>query len=162
MSTFKVQTIEPRTAAVVRAEVPMNEVRSAFDSGFGEVFGTLQAQGLTMTGAPFGFYPRMPTETVEVVVGVPVAAPVAPQGSVESFELPGGEVVTGLHTGPYEGLAATYQALSDWAATQGIALGTAMWEVYLTDPGSQPDPSLWQTEIFWPKAPRQERAPTVN
>ena len=37
MTTFAVETIEPQPAAVVRAEVPMVELRTVFDRGFVEV-----------------------------------------------------------------------------------------------------------------------------
>jgi AraC family transcriptional regulator len=150
MTTFSVTTVEPQPAAVVRAEVPMEQIRSVFDSGFGEVVRVTRAQGVAITGAPFAFYPRLPTDTVEVVVGFPVATPVAPDGDVTPFELPGGPVVTGLHVGPYERLAESYQALRDWAAAEGLSLATHMWEAYLTDPAAEPDSQAWETAMTWP------------
>ena len=152
MARFRLQTVAPRAAAAVRAEVPAAEMRRVFDSGLGEVFVTVQEQGVVIAGAPFGFYPRMPTDTIEVVVGVPVGSPIEPQGNVVNFELPGGTVVTGTHTGPYEDLSATYQALIGWAAEQGVALGEGMWEVYASDPSLEPDTAKWETDIFWPVA----------
>ena len=150
MTTFSVDTIEPQPAAVVRDEVPMAEIRTVFDRGFPEVMRVAAAQGVAITGPPFGFYPRMPTDTVEVVVGFPVAAPVTPEGDVTPFELPGGQVVTGIHVGSYESLEATYRELTEWAAAEGHALAGRMWESYLTDPRAQPDPATWQTKITWP------------
>jgi effector-binding domain-containing protein len=152
MATFTVTTIDPQPAAVVRAEVPMEQLRSVFDRGFGEVMRVTASQGVAITGPPFGFYPRMPTDTVEVVVGFPVAAPVTADGEVSGFELPGGRVVTGMHVGPYERLEATYRELTEWASGQGHALAGHMWESYLTDPRASPDPATWQTEITWPLA----------
>jgi effector-binding domain-containing protein len=152
MTTFSVETIGPRPAAAVRAQVPLDELRGVFDRGFHAVMRVVQAQGLTVTGPPFGFYPRMPTDTVEVAVGFPVAAAIEPDGDVAPFELPGGRVVTGVHVGPYETLASTYQALTEWAATQGHALAGQMWEEYLSDPAEEPDPAGWRTRIMWPLA----------
>jgi effector-binding domain-containing protein len=152
MTTFTVETIDPQPAAVVRAEVPMAELRSVFDRGFGEVMRVAEAQGVAIAGPPFGFYPRMPTDTVEVAVGFPVATEVTPDGDVVPFELPGGRVVTGMHVGPYESLEATYGALTGWAAAKGHSLAGQMWESYLTDPRAQPDPTTWQTKISWPLA----------
>ena len=152
MSTFTVETIEPRTAAAIRAEVPMPELREVFDSGFPAVAQTVEAQGIAITGPPFGFYPRMPADTVAVVVGFPVAAPITADGKVEPFELPGGRAVTGTHVGPYDALGQTYQQLTAWAEAEGLTLGEGMWECYLSDPGAEPDPSTWRTLIFWPLA----------
>ena len=152
MTTFTLTTIDRQPAAVVRAEVPMDELRSVFDRGFGQVMREADAQGVAVTGPPFGFYPRMPTDTVEVVVGFPTAAPVDAHGDVSPFELPGGRVVTGIHVGPYETLEASYRELTEWAATDGHSLAGHMWESYLTDPGTAPDPATWQTRITWPLA----------
>lgn len=152
MTTFTVETIASQPAAAIRAEVPMAELRAVFDRGFGEVMRAAAAQGVAIAGPPFGFYPRMPTDTIEVVVGFPVAAPIAPDGDVEPFELPGGQVVTGVHVGPYEALETTYGELTAWAKAEGHALAEHMWESYLSDPRTEPDPATWQTKIAWPLA----------
>ena len=152
MTTFSVETIDRQPAAVVRAEVPMEELRAVFDRGFTEVMRVTQTQGVAIAGPPFGFYPRMPTDTVAVAVGFPVSAPITPDGDVTTFELPAGRAVTGIHVGPYDSLPATYRELTEWAATEGHPLADHMWESYLTDPQAEPDPATWQTKITWPLA----------
>jgi effector-binding domain-containing protein len=152
VTTFSVEEIEPQAAAAVRAEVPMAEIRDVFDRAFPAVVQALAAQGIEPVGAPFGFYPRMPGETVAVVVGFPTAGPVVAHGEVEPFELPGGRVVTGTHVGPYEGLEQTYGELVAWAQEQGLTLAEGMWESYLSDPSAEPDPATWRTQLTWPLA----------
>jgi effector-binding domain-containing protein len=152
MTAFTVETIDRQSAAVVRAEVPMEELRTVFDRGFGEVMRVAEAQGVAITGPPFGFYPRMPTDTVEVAVGFPVSTAVTSDGDVTPFELPGGRAVVGMHVGSYESLEASYRELTEWAAAEGHSLAEHMWESYLTDPRAQPDPASWQTRITWPLA----------
>jgi effector-binding domain-containing protein len=152
VTTFMVETIDRQPAAAVHAEVPMAGIRTLFDRGFAEVMRVAHAQGVAITGPPFGFYPRMPTDTVEVAVGFPVSAPVAPDGGVTPFELPGGRVVTGIHVGAYDRLEATYRELTAWAAAEGHSLAGHMWESYLTDPRAEPDPATWRTRITCPLA----------
>lgn len=152
MTTFSVETIEPQAAAAIRAEVPMAELRTLFDRAFGEVMRAAGAQGVGIAGPPFGFYPRMPGDTVAVVVGFPVAGPITADGEVEPFELPGGRVVTGTHVGPYDGLAQTYGQLAAWAESEGLTLAEGVWESYLSDPSAEPDPKTWRTLIVWPLA----------
>jgi effector-binding domain-containing protein len=130
----------------------MDELRGVFDRGFAEVMRVVQAQGVAVAGPPFGFYPRMPTDTVEVAVGFPVSGPVTADGDVTPFELPGGPVVTGVHVGSYERLEETYRELTEWAGAEGHALAGHMWESYLTDPRAEPDPATWQTALTWPLA----------
>ncbi len=150
MTAFTVETIDPRAAAVVRAEVPMTELREVFDRGFPAVMQAVAAQGIAVAGPPFGFYPRMPGDTVAVAVGFPVAAPISAAGEVEPFELPGGRVVSGTHVGDYESLAQSYEQLVAWAETEDLTLSEAMWECYLSDPADDPDPATWRTLIVWP------------
>ena len=152
MPAFAVHTVDAQPAAAMHAEVPMAELRGVFDRGFGEVMRVVASQGVAITGAPFGFYPRMPTDTVEVVVGFPVSAAVSPDGDVSPFELPGGAVVEGVHIGDYESLTDSYEQLTAWAAAEGLKLAPCMWESYLSDPRSQPDPATWQTKLSWPLA----------
>jgi len=152
VTTFTVETIESRLAAGVRFEVPMAELREAFDRGFSAVAEAAQTQGVAIAGAPFGYYPRLPGDTVEVVVGFPVAAPITATEDVEPFELPGGRAVVGTHIGPYGTLERTYDELMAWTTAEGLTLAEGMWESYLSDPGAEPDPSTWRTLITWPLA----------
>lgn len=150
MTTFTVETVDPHHAAVVRAEVPMAELREVFDRGFTAVMHAVQSQGVAIVGPPFGYYPGMPGETVAVLVGFPVARSITAEGGVEPFELPAGLAVTGTHVGPYEALAQTYEQLMSWTADAGLTLAAGMWESYLSDPRSEPDPNTWRTLIVWP------------
>jgi effector-binding domain-containing protein len=150
MTTFTVETIDAQPAAVIRAEVPMDQLPEVFGRGFAAVAEAAGAQGVAITGPPFGFYPRMPAETVEVVVGFPVAGPIAAQGEVVPFELPGGRVVTGTHVGPYDTLTNTYEELTAWTQAEGLTLAEGMWESYLSDPSAEPDPATWRTQVVWP------------
>lgn len=152
MTTFTVETIEPHPAAGIRAEAPMAELREVFDRGFPAVMQAVMTQGGAIAGPPFGYYPRMPGETVEVVVGFPVGASFTAEGEVEPFELPGGRVVTGTHVGPYETLERTYGELMAWTEAEGLTLAEGMWESYLSDPSAEPDPATWRTLIVWPLA----------
>ncbi|MYG02265.1 MAG: hypothetical protein F4173_08285 [Acidobacteriia bacterium] len=65
-------------------------------------------------------------------------------------ELPCGTMATVTHIGPYEGLPNTWAALTEWIRSQGLEAAGAPWEVYVTDPGAEPDQSKWRTDIFFP------------
>jgi effector-binding domain-containing protein len=150
MTDFEVVTLRAQPAAVMRAEVPMSELTDVFDRGFTRVAEAVREQGLELAAAPFGFYPRMPGETVAVAVGFPVSAELRATGDVEPMELPAGRAIRGIHVGPYDQLERTYGELIAWAGEQGLALKEGMWETYLSDPAAEPDPTTWRTEITWP------------
>jgi effector-binding domain-containing protein len=150
MAPFEIVTQPEQNAAVVRDELPMARLSELFDRAFHTVIAACDAQGVPVVGPPFGFYPRMPGETVEVAAGFPVARPITASGEVEPMVLPGGRMVRGVHVGPFESLGQTYEALMAWVGAQGLTLAEGMWETYLTDPSAVSDPGEWQTLILWP------------
>ncbi len=52
MTTFMVESIDPQLAAAVHAEVPIEQIRTVFDTGLGEVMRVTGAQGVAITGPP--------------------------------------------------------------------------------------------------------------
>lgn len=84
--------------------------------------------------------------------GITIVEPTSvelPEG-VEAIEIPAGRAATAIHRGPYETLQESYQGIEKWMREQGLSAAGAPWETYLTDPGEQPDPALWETEIVQP------------
>jgi effector-binding domain-containing protein len=79
-----------------------------------------------------------------------VATAIGADGGVVSGTLPAGRVVEAVHVGPYDTLADTYAEMQQFMAKNGLTAGPVMWESYLTDPGRQPDPATWRTQICWP------------
>ena len=147
----RVEERVPITAAAVRGEVTYADLPDYFGRAFTEVYAAVEAAGATVTGPPFGFYPGPPTETTVVVeAGFPTSRPLDAIGDVHPIELPGGSAVVTVHIGPYDTLAQTYAALTEWMTEAGLRPAPGMWENYLSDPSLEPDPTTWRTEIVWP------------
>ena len=82
---------------------------------------------------------------------MPVASPtLRGQAVSKPGELPAGTVATVTHMGPYDTLPQTWASLAEWIGSQGLQPAGAPWEVYVTDPGAEPDQSKWRTDIFFP------------
>ena len=50
-------------------------------------------------------------------------------------------------------MAPAYQALASWVSSHGGEPAGDPWEVYFSDPASEPDPATWRTEIVQPYRP---------
>ena len=150
MSVPELIDLDPSPAAVVRDTVPVNDLPAFFGRAFGTVAATVARQGVALVGEPFAFYAGAPTEVIEVAAGFRVAAAFEPSGDVVSMELPGEPAVTMVHRGPYDSMDEAYQEMHRWMAAKGLTPAGHMWESYLSDPGTEPDPSAWQTKIVWP------------
>ncbi len=144
--------VEPQTVAVVAGEVAMDKLTEFFGEAFPAVVSAIESQGLTVVGPPFAFYPTPPTEVVMLEAGFPTASPVEPDGMVVAGDLPGGPAVSAVHVGPYDTMEQTYTELQAWMGDRGLRPAPHMWEIYLSDPDTEPDPSLWRTQIIWPIA----------
>lgn len=142
--------LEPQESIAVRGEVPRAELAAFFEDAFHQAAAQAQEAGLEIVGPPFGFYPRMPDETVEVEAGFPVSRPADPRGGAHRLVLPGGRAVEAIHVGPYDSMERSYGELVAWMSEQGLEPAAQVWETYLSDPESHPDPSTWQTRIVWP------------
>ena len=98
---------------------------------------------------------------VEISVGLPIESGALGDGRMEFGELPAGRYAVLVHVGPYEDLVQANADLQQWAAEHGVALdgcdGPSGWagrvEFYLTDPGDDPDPRAWRTEVAYLTVP---------
>jgi len=144
--------LEPQHAIALRGDVKVADIPAFFERAFVSSAAAAGAAGIEIVGPPFGYYPDMPTETVAIEAGFPVAGPVEPTGDVQALVLPGGRAVVVTHIGPYETMVETYAQLQAWMERENHQPAAGMWESYLSDPHLEPDPAHWRTKIVWPIA----------
>jgi hypothetical protein len=156
-----IRTILAQPTIAVRIETQTDELSAVFARELPNVACRMEEVKALMIGPPFGRYHAFGPERVDVEIGAPVASvpaglrPIADlsPGEIGASVVPGGEVASTTHVGPFDGLAATYAALAAWIVDEGRVAGDGPWEVYLTDPELVPDPAEWLTEVVWPLAP---------
>jgi hypothetical protein len=151
---------------VTRAEQPYVAIRTRVtmaDLGglaarFAEVFAWLGARGVPPAGPPFFRYNVIDmARELEVDAGVPITAALDGAGHIVGGVLPSGRYATLTYVGHPAGLSEATKALLDWAARQDLNWdmtprdGGERWgsrlEIYLTDPGQEPDMSKWATQL---------------
>ena len=142
---------QEQPTAVLRETVPMSALREFFGRAYSSVMAAVQQQDVQLAGPPFALYRGMPTDVVDVEAGFPLAAPFpGGDGGVVAGVLPAGRALEAMHVGPYETLPETYGKVMARMQAEGLTPGDTMWEYYLSDPGTEPDPSAWKTLIVWP------------
>jgi effector-binding domain-containing protein len=150
---MEIRRLEPQPYACISATTVPREVGATLHRLLSEVGNYLAAKGLQAMGPPLARYYRYDRDMVEMDAGIPVAGGGEGNGAVTIRELPGGDVAVGLHVGPYHTIKQTYDALAAWLAHEGRTPREASWEVYVTDPSTEPDSARWETEIYWPVQP---------
>lgn len=148
--SFETKEVGAQPIMAIRATSTMDKLSELMGSLFGEVYAYIKQSGQHPAGMPFSRYHSMDGSTVDLECGMPVPSPMEGKGRVEAGELPAGTVATVTHTGPYDELPQTWSALTTWMESQGLEPAGAPWEVYVTDPGAEPDQSKWRTDIFFP------------
>ena len=138
--------------AVVRERVPMASLTDFFGRAFGTVMAAARKQGASLAGPPFALYRGMPSETVDVEAGFPIDGNFTEADGVASGTLPETDALEALHVGPYDTLENTYHAILGQMEAEGLTPSDTMWEYYLSDPETEPDPAKWQTRVVWPVA----------
>jgi effector-binding domain-containing protein len=125
-----------------------------------EVFRWLGSRGMSPAGAPFFRFNVIDMEReLEVEAGVPVAAPVQPEGDVLAATLPAGRYVTATHVGHPDTLVPATAEVLSWADDQGLRWDMTdtpvgqRWGcrlvVSLTNPAEEPDPTKWVSELVF-------------
>ena len=141
--------VPSETVARVRRKVPVEGMSEFFGQAFAQVGREVPEAGGRVSGPPFGWYHGMPTDTVDVSAGFPVAGDVhVPDGGVVVEERPGGRAAVAVHVGDYESLPRTYAEVMAWVAEHGLAPRADMWEEYLSEPAG--DPAAWRTRVVVP------------
>ncbi|VXC23089.1 Transcriptional regulator, effector-binding domain/component [Arthrobacter sp. 9AX] len=141
-----------QSVAVVRERVPMDSLTDFFARAFGTVMAAAQKQGVNPAGPPFALYRGTPTDTVDVEAGFPITGNFVGVEGVDLRTLPETDALEAIHFGPYDTLQQTYGAIQQQMAADGMTPADVMWEFYLSDPESEPDPAKWQTRVIWPRA----------
>ncbi|MDH3642238.1 MAG: GyrI-like domain-containing protein [Gammaproteobacteria bacterium] len=161
MNDSQIEHREDQHYVAIRAQVSREEMVAALPVFWPEVFGWLAEQGETPVGAPFIRYLRIAAEQdrYDIEVGIPVGKALAGEGRIGAGVFPAGRYATAIHTGPYDGLVAACQEVHAWVndndlevdeseTAEGIERNVQV-ESYLSDPGAEPDPTKWQTQIAY-------------
>jgi effector-binding domain-containing protein len=114
------------------------------------VAAVLGAQGAGPAGPPFARFHRLDGQRFEIEAGFPALRPIDPTDAVQVSTLPGGPAAVTVHIGPYANMEPAYAAIDEWMRSRGFVPDGDAWEVYFSDPVSQPDPATWRTEVYAP------------
>ena len=147
---IEARTLDEQETAVEYATLSVSEIGPFLQKAFGEVATYLGRKGAGPAGPPFARYTPISDGRFEVEAGFPASTPTAGEGNVEPSDLPGGPAAVTVHVGPYDTIEPAYRALQTWVEARGGEPAGEAWEVYLSDPVANPDPSTWRTEVVQP------------
>lgn len=145
---------EVHTVVRKATDHPMSDMASVFDSTFEALFPELDAVGIRPAGPGYALHYRAPTDTATFDVGIPVDRPLTGARSAESgvivepSTIPGGRIARISYIGPYDGLPEAWEGFVDAITSAGLELTFPTWEMYVTEPTPDTDPSTLRTDLY--------------
>lgn len=138
---------EEQVTASIHLIVPMREMSEHMDPAIEELYGMLATQGVEPTGPLFSYHHRIPTDTFDFEIGVPISGAFQESGRVKISMLPACHVVRSVYQGPYEGLGTAWQEFMSAVDEGGFPASSTFWERYVVGPADTQDPAQYQTEL---------------
>lgn len=149
MHDVRTVTVVQQLTAVVRATMPAAYLDGWLEGAFEAVDDHLVCAGIAPEGPAFARYAVCDGE-VAVEAGYPVPVEVPGNGWVQASMLPGGPAAVVPYRGSQAELDRADEALRGWIAANDHKPAGPHWEVFHTDPLSEPDPELWRSELVAP------------
>lgn len=147
---IKEKTIEPMNIVAIRDTITMSETSKVLGENFGEMMALLKKQKVGFAGPPMAISFAWDTATWDFEAAIPVSKEVKPAGRVLYKPFYTGKAIYVVYTGPYEKTEKAYLDLQNYVKENKIEENGGPWEVYITDPVTEPDSSKWVTEIYFP------------
>lgn len=137
-----VEEVPARKVIARRLEVETEGIGPAIQQTLAEVYSWMPRSGFRPAGEPFVVYHDRPGVgsgwRIEICAPVAGPEPSAPAG-YRLEEVPGGDVATTTHVGPYDELGAAYESIEEFIRTHEVDVAGPPREIYLSEPDVPPD-----------------------
>lgn len=140
-------------AAVRQTNFPLAEMPRLMDGLFPEIFTMLTEFGAVVSGPPLSLHSRIPTDTADLAVGVPLTAPLSVAFElssgfrVEPTLCPGGAVAATSYLGGYEGLGEAWGRFMEAVVGAGHNPSHEFFEAYVSNPAEITDLATLRTDL---------------
>lgn len=141
------QRIAAQPIVAVRRRVTHDQFSTVIPKACGEVWNFVKSKPIANPGRNVAVY----LDTVfNIEVGVEIPPGFKGEGEFVASSLPGGEVATATHLGPYQQLGDVHRAIQKWRADHGFTEPLPCWEVYgHWQKEWNTDPSKIRTDVFY-------------
>ena len=105
---------------------------------------------IDLTSRPIVIYHRIDEKRTVLEMGIPVNEKIPVSGRVQFKTIPGGDHVVANYYGSYDTLEDGHNAIQHWLMRYRRKMTRPPWEMFVTDPATEPDPNKWLTRIYYP------------
>lgn len=140
--------VEPVTAIMMTATCTHDQLGPTIARLFGEL--SQANPEAELVGPPMIYYRDWRPSDCDIEAALPVAEGTMPRSGTTLKTYPACTALISTHTGPYEGLPDAWMGMWRYVEQNGVEVDMPCWDVYVNDPGVEPDPAKWTTELYIP------------
>lgn len=138
------------TFASVRMKVAFNEISLMMGEMYGQIGAFLESNDIEMAGMPYAIYHLMDGQEIDLECGIPITKIVEGNETIKTGVYTTKLCATVDYFGDYYQLELGHNAVQEWMGRHGFNLVGAPMEIYVSDPGLEPNPENWLTQIYYP------------
>ncbi|MFO8128545.1 MAG: SRPBCC family protein [Bacteroidales bacterium] len=147
---IEVVTVDPVPAISITDTVAVNEIGNKMGEYYSMLIGYARDKRTAIVGYPYAIYYTWNGNTTLMEAGIPVEKELPDRYMIKGTMAPAGKVVKATHIGAYEDKTMTHEAISQYIAMNNLEVAGSPWEIYITDPSTEPDSTNWETLIMYP------------
>lgn len=138
------------TIAVIRNKVNMGEIGDVLGKSYGAIQELIAKQGAKVVGPPMAITIAWDSLSWDFEAAIPIDKAIKENDKIQIKQSYAGKVIYLSYMGPYEKTYTAYTELESYKKEKGYTDNGGPWEIYITDPSTEPDQSKWITEIYFP------------
>ena len=146
-----VMQLNERWIATIMDSCSMDEMEETLGNDFGELMPYITQYHQEDFGNPFTIWHKWDEETMfgSFEAGVAIKSQSPEEGRIKVRKTKPVKVVAGIHYGPYDKTMYMYNAIQKYIKDHNMEEAGGPIELYVTDPGQEPDPEKWETVIMF-------------
>lgn len=146
-----VTDVNSMMAVAVRVESGVQDMSQMMGISFGKLMDYMGTKGAQMSGTPFAiWYQWEDTSKFVYDCAVPVSKKINDKGDIRFINTYKGKAASVEHWGDYSTSGNSWEKLMMYVGDNKLEQNGDPWEVYITDPGSEPNPEKWLTVLYCP------------
>lgn len=145
------KTSDEILAIVIKDSVTEETIGQSMGINYGILMQFATRNKLEIAGLPFAEYPQwIVGQKNLVIIGIPVSKKIKTMLPVEMYKIAASNNVMVSYFGPYEKSAYGHEKINQYIIANKKEINGFSREVYISDPQLEPDPTKWETQIFYP------------
>ena len=150
LAVIKEDSLTSQPVLLINDSTTLQGIDNLLGKNFGKLMQYTRKHHISIAGAPFAIYYNWnPQGMIHMGAGLPIATKSKGYGDIVYSELPAGKTLVAKHFGSYD-TGTTHEQLDDYMTEHHLSIRKFIWEVYVTNPVTQPDTSQWETDIYYP------------